>query len=57
VAVFLGTAFAGEALTLRTLLGATLIIGSVALVITAQQLKPKTAPEMVEAMTDPDCAR
>jgi drug/metabolite transporter (DMT)-like permease len=38
VAVFLGAAFAGETLTMRTLIAAGLIIGSVALVITAQQL-------------------
>ena len=57
VAVLLGALFAGETLNSRTLLGAILIIGSVALVITAQQLKPRTAPEMVQAVTDPDCAR
>ena len=38
VAIFLGTLFAGERLSLRTLLGAALIIASVAVVITAQQL-------------------
>lgn len=51
VAVLLGTAFAGERLTMRTLLGAGLIIGSVAVVITAQQMTPKTATDA------PDCAR
>ena len=40
VAVFLGAMFAGETLTLRTLIGAGLIIGSVAVVITAQQMTP-----------------
>ena len=50
VAVLLGTAFAGESLTVRTLLGAGLIIGSVAVVITAQQMTPKP-PAL------PDCAR
>ncbi|CAA9218391.1 MAG: Permease of the drug/metabolite transporter (DMT) superfamily [uncultured Chthoniobacterales bacterium] len=44
VAVMLGAGFAGETLTLRTVLAATLIIGSVALVITAEQWKRKPAP-------------
>lgn len=39
VAIVLGTLFAGERLNLRTLIGAGLIIGSVALVIGAQQMK------------------
>ena len=51
VAVLLGTAFAGESLTMRTLLGAGLIIGSVAVVITVQQVTPRTASDA------PDCAR
>ena len=51
VAVLLGTAFAGESLTMRTLLGAGLIIGSVAIVITVQQMTPKSATAA------PDCAR
>jgi drug/metabolite transporter (DMT)-like permease len=55
VAVLLGTAFAGERLTPRTLLGAGLIIGSVAVVITAQQMKPKTA--ITAPTVTPDCAR
>ena len=42
VAILLGTLFAGEHVNLRTLLGAGLIIGSVAVVITAQQMMPKT---------------
>jgi drug/metabolite transporter (DMT)-like permease len=41
VAVLLGTLFAGETLTVRTLIAAGLIIGSVALVITAQQLRAR----------------
>lgn len=49
VAVLLGSAFAGEKLTLRTLVAATLIIGSVALVITTDQRKGKT----VEAIDQP----
>lgn len=55
VAVLLGTAFAGETLTMRTVLGAGLIIGSVAVVITAQQMTPKTAIGSTTAA--PDCAR
>jgi drug/metabolite transporter (DMT)-like permease len=56
VAVFLGTVFAGETLTLRTLMGAGLIIGSVAIVIMAQQLKAKnsSAPALIEPT---ECAR
>ncbi len=41
VAVLLGAGFAGETLSGRTALAAAIIIGSVALVITAQQAKPK----------------
>ncbi|HKP92525.1 MAG TPA: EamA family transporter [Chthoniobacterales bacterium] len=43
VAVLLGAVFAGETLSARAILAATLIIGSVALVITVQQ----TAPEPI----------
>jgi drug/metabolite transporter (DMT)-like permease len=43
VAVLLGAAFANEQLTARTLIAASLIIGSVALVITADQRKATTA--------------
>lgn len=43
VAVLLGAAFAGETLTARTLVAAALIIGSVAVVITADQ-RPAVAP-------------
>jgi drug/metabolite transporter (DMT)-like permease len=42
VAVILGTLFAGEHLTSRTMVAAALIIGSVAIVITTQQVKPKS---------------
>ncbi len=42
VAVILGTLFAGEHLTSRTAVAALLIIGSVAIVITAQQLRAKS---------------
>ena len=55
VAVLLGTAFAGESLTMRSLLGAGLIIGSVAVVITAQQMTPKTATAAPPATAE--CAR
>lgn len=55
VAVLLGTAFAGESLTMRTLLGAGLIIGSVAVVITAQRGTPKGA--VADPTPAPDCAR
>ncbi len=41
VAVLLGSFFAGETLTARTALAAAIIIGSVAVVITAQQAKQK----------------
>ena len=46
VAVMLGTAFAGETLTFRTVIAATLIIGSVALVISTGRGKPKPTPEV-----------
>ncbi len=41
VAVLLGAFFAGETLSLRTAIAAAVIVGSVALVITAQQTKEK----------------
>jgi drug/metabolite transporter (DMT)-like permease len=56
VAVFLGTSLAGETLTLRTLVGAALVIGSVAIVIMAGQVKPKTASPITGAV-EPECAR
>src|SRR5213080_3706580 len=54
VAVLLGTAFAGETLTVRTLIAAALIIGSVALVITAQQLRLRAEPQISAAVTPAD---
>jgi drug/metabolite transporter (DMT)-like permease len=57
VAVLLGAAFAGETLSARTLIAAGLIIGSVALVITAQQLKLKTAPPIAATVAPAECAR
>jgi drug/metabolite transporter (DMT)-like permease len=56
VAVVLGALFAGETLTLRTLFAAGLIIGSVALVITVQQLKPSGVPPITAAI-ETDCVR
>ena len=56
VAILLGTLFANETLTWRTLFGAGLIIGSVAVVIMAQQMKAKASP--IPEIIDPaDCAR
>ena len=56
VALLLGTWFAHEKLTLRTLTGAGLIIGSVAVVIMAQQMKTKGLPPVVAAI-EPVCPR
>jgi len=56
VAVLLGALFAHETVTLRTLLAAALIIGSVALIITVQQLKTKTLPPITAAIQT-ECAR
>jgi len=50
VAVLLGALFAHETVTLRTLLAATLIIGSVALIITIQQLKSGALPPITAAI-------
>lgn len=44
VAVILGVLFAGETLTVRAMVAATLIIGSVALVITVQPSRSKPMP-------------
>src|SRR5213080_3312896 len=54
VAVLLGTLFAGETVTIRTLIAAALIIGSVALVITAQQLRSKAEPPVSVALEPAD---
>ena len=56
VAMLLGTLFAHETLTLRTLFGAALIVGSVAVVITAQQLAPKSTRPVATAAEAVDCA-
>jgi drug/metabolite transporter (DMT)-like permease len=50
VAVLLGALFAHETVTLRTLVAAALIIGSVALIITVQQLIPKAMPPITAAI-------
>jgi drug/metabolite transporter (DMT)-like permease len=54
VAVLLGTLFAGETVTFRTLIAASLIIGSVALVITAQQLRARLEPPISAALEPAD---
>jgi drug/metabolite transporter (DMT)-like permease len=54
VAVLLGAAFAGETLTMRTLIAAAVIIGSVALVITAQQLRARAEPQISAAVAPAD---
>jgi drug/metabolite transporter (DMT)-like permease len=48
VAVILGIFFHGETLSIRAMVAAALIIGSVAIVITAQQFKAKPAPRPSE---------
>jgi len=54
VAVLLGTFFADETVTVRTLIAAALIIGSVALIITAQQLRARIAPALSPALEPAD---
>ncbi len=54
VAVLLGALFAGETLTMRMLIAAGLIIGSVALVITAQQLRARVEPPISAALEPAD---
>ena len=44
VAVFLGWAFAGEALSLRTAIAAAIIIGAVAIITTARSSSPPQEP-------------
>ena len=56
VAVLLGALFVHEVVTLRTLLAAILIIGSVALIITMQQFKSKTAP-LIHSPLETECTR
>ena len=52
VAVILGTLFRGEHLTSRMMVAAALIIGSVAIVITTQQLRPKSFPQAPAALVE-----
>jgi drug/metabolite transporter (DMT)-like permease len=54
VAVLLGAGFAGEQLTMRVLIAAALIIGSVAIVITMQQLRARAEPAMTAAIEPAD---
>jgi drug/metabolite transporter (DMT)-like permease len=54
VAVLLGAGFAGEQLTMRVLVAAALIIGSVAIVITMQQLQARAEPAMTAAIEPAD---
>jgi len=54
VAVLLGTAFAGETLNMRVLIAGALIIGSVAVVITTQQLSARTEPATRPAIEPAD---
>src|SRR5215469_13436650 len=54
VAVLLGTLFAGETLTMRTLIAGGLIICSVALVITGQQLRERAEAPISAAMEPAD---
>jgi drug/metabolite transporter (DMT)-like permease len=54
VAVLLGTLFAGETVTVRTLIASALIIGSVALIITAQQLRARATPAFNPALEPAD---
>jgi len=56
VAVLLGILFAHETLSLRTIVGAGLIVGSVAVVITAQQLQPKNEKTLTIRAEAVDCA-
>ncbi len=50
VAVLLGALFAGETLSARTALAAAIIIGSVAVVITAQQTQSKIDPNLLQVV-------
>jgi len=54
VAVILGTLFAGEKLNGRSIFATALIIGSVAIVITAQQFTGKSAPPISAALAEAD---
>lgn len=53
VAMLLGWAFAGERLTLRTLVAAAVIVAGVVLVITARQLRASSAPAVSNTSAAP----
>jgi drug/metabolite transporter (DMT)-like permease len=52
VAVILGTLFHGEHLTSRTIVAAAVIIGSVAIVITSEQLGSKSIPGVIPSAAE-----
>jgi drug/metabolite transporter (DMT)-like permease len=54
VAILLGAAFAGETLSMRVLIAGALIIGSVAIVITTQQLRGRAEPVIGAAIEPAD---
>lgn len=54
VAVMLGALFAGEKLNARTIVAGGLIIGSVALVILADQIRIRSAPPASAAIPEPE---
>jgi drug/metabolite transporter (DMT)-like permease len=54
VAVLLGSLFADEPLNGRILIGAAIIIGSVVLINSARQVKPKVKTEPLQAVPDGD---
>ena len=54
VAVLLGSLFADEPLNGRILIGAAIIIGSVVLINSARQVKPKAKTEPLQAVPDGD---
>jgi drug/metabolite transporter (DMT)-like permease len=54
VAVLLGTFFAAETMTARMLMAGALIVGSVALIITAQQLRARVEPALGAAFEPAD---
>jgi drug/metabolite transporter (DMT)-like permease len=57
VAILLGTLFAGERLNLRTVVGAALIIGSVAIVIGGQQMRARSERLMATELAGVNCSR
>ena len=55
VAIILGALFAGERLNVRTLIGAGLIIGSVAIVIAGQQMRAMSQRALAAELAGADC--